>query len=79
MLLSKGEFITIDDFMCDTDAPVVVVDNSAKGIKEMEKDLILKTLKDVNGNKTKAAKILGVSVRTIRNKLNEYGKFFPDP
>ncbi|WP_235203271.1 sigma-54-dependent transcriptional regulator [Candidatus Magnetobacterium casense] len=80
VLLSKGEFITTDDFMCDTDAPVatMAVDNSAKGIKEMEKDLILKTLKDVSGNKTKAAKILGVSVRTIRNKLNEYGKFFPD-
>ncbi|MBF0537675.1 MAG: sigma-54-dependent Fis family transcriptional regulator [Nitrospirae bacterium] len=77
VLLSKGELIEIDDFMCDNnDAPLV--DNSSKGIKEMEKDLILKTLKDVNGNKTKAAKILGVSVRTIRNKLNEYGKFFPD-
>ncbi|MBF0343156.1 MAG: sigma-54-dependent Fis family transcriptional regulator [Nitrospirae bacterium] len=76
VLLSKGELISVDDFMCDNDTPVA--DNSSKGIKEMEKDLILKTLKDVNGNKTKAAKILGVSVRTIRNKLNEYGKYFPD-
>lgn len=45
-------------------------------IKDMEKELILQTLKDVEGNKTKAAKILGVSSRTIRNKLNEYGEKF---
>jgi two-component system response regulator FlrC len=43
----------------------------------MEKDLILQTLRDLNGNKTKAAKVLGVSVRTIRNKLNEYRQNFP--
>ncbi len=46
-------------------------------LSDMEKELIIKTLRDVNGNKTKAAKILGISVRTIRNKLNEYGKIFP--
>jgi len=43
----------------------------------MEMDLIMKTLEDTNGNKTKAAKLLGVSVRTIRNKLNGNGKIFP--
>ena len=48
-------------------------------IKDLEKDIILKTLKEVNGNKTQAARILGVSVRTIRNKLHEYGNFFPIP
>lgn len=42
-------------------------------IREMEKDLILRTLRRVNGNKSEAARILGVTVRTIRNKLNEYG------
>ncbi len=39
---------------------------------EVEKNLIFETLKGVNGNKTKASKILGISVRTMRNKLNEY-------
>jgi len=39
---------------------------------EMEKSLIFETLKEVNGNKTKASKILGISVRTMRNKLHEY-------
>ena len=41
-------------------------------ISEMEKELILKTLKSVDGNKTKTAEILGITVRTLRNKLNEY-------
>ncbi len=39
---------------------------------EAEKRLILKTLTKTNGNRTKAAEILGISIRTLRNKLNEY-------
>lgn len=46
-------------------------------LKDVEKELILQTLNGVGGNKTKAAKILGVSVRTIRNKLHEYGLEYP--
>lgn len=42
-------------------------------IYEMEKELIMQTLEEVNGNKTKAADSLGISIRTLRNKLNEYG------
>ncbi len=41
-------------------------------LREMEKDLIFRTLERENGNRTRASEILGVSVRTIRNKLNEY-------
>ncbi len=41
-------------------------------LKEMEKRLIFKTLEKAEGNRTKASEILGVSVRTIRNKLNGY-------
>ena len=40
-------------------------------IYEMEKELIMQTLEEVNGNKTKAADSLGISIRTLRNKLNE--------
>ncbi len=43
-------------------------------LKEVEKRLILKTLETVEGNRTRAAEILDVSVRTIRNKLNGYKK-----
>ena len=41
-------------------------------LKEIEKRLILETLEKVEGNRTRTAEILDVSVRTIRNKLNEY-------
>lgn len=41
-------------------------------IHDMEKELILQTLEETNGNKTKAADILGISIRTLRNKLTEY-------
>ncbi|SEM06965.1 two-component system, response regulator FlrC [Syntrophus gentianae] len=41
-------------------------------IWQMEKELIFSTLDKVKGNKTKAAEILGISVRTMRNKLQEY-------
>ncbi len=41
-------------------------------IGEMEKQLILKTLRSCDGNRTKAAEILDISVRTLRNKLKEY-------
>jgi two-component system response regulator FlrC len=41
-------------------------------LKEMEKDLIFRALEKTNGNRTYAAKILGISIRTLRNKLHEY-------
>lgn len=41
-------------------------------IPEMEKRLILKTLKKTRNNRTEAARLLGVSTRTLRNKLHQY-------
>ena len=41
-------------------------------VREMEKTLIFNTLESVNDNRTHAAKMLGISIRTLRNKLNEY-------
>ena len=39
---------------------------------EVERDLILETLKHCLGNRTHSANLLGISIRTLRNKLNEY-------
>lgn len=42
-------------------------------LEEAEKDLIRRTLASVNNNKTKAAEILGISLKTLHNKLHRYG------
>lgn len=41
-------------------------------LSEVERRLILQTLEHTENNRTKAAHILGISIRTLRNKLNEY-------
>jgi len=51
-------------------------------VAAMEKTLILDTLTHCLGNRTHAANILGISIRTLRNKLNEYadeGAAIPAP
>jgi DNA-binding NtrC family response regulator len=42
-------------------------------LHEIEKEHILRTLEHCNGNRTQAARQLDISIRTLRNKLNEYG------
>jgi DNA-binding NtrC family response regulator len=42
-------------------------------VADVEKDLIIKTLDHCLGNRTHAANILGISIRTLRNKLRQYG------
>jgi two-component system response regulator FlrC len=41
-------------------------------VEEVEKELIIDTLDYCLGNRTQAAQILGISIRTLRNKLNQY-------
>lgn len=43
-------------------------------LAEIEREAILRRLKQESGNRTRAAELLGISVRTLRNKLNEYKK-----
>ncbi|NIR48100.1 sigma-54-dependent Fis family transcriptional regulator [candidate division KSB1 bacterium] len=52
-----------------TDAEAVSV---GKTLHDIEKEVIFKTLKMTKNNKTKAAKILGISLKTMHNKLNKY-------
>jgi len=42
-------------------------------VEEAEKGLILRTLEHTKNNKTRAAEILGISLKTLHNKLKEYG------
>jgi DNA-binding NtrC family response regulator len=41
-------------------------------VGEIERELVLQTLAHCNGNRTRAARVLGVSVRTLRNKIRLY-------
>ena len=41
-------------------------------IADVERDMIINTLDHVLGNRTHAANILGISIRTLRNKLAQY-------
>lgn len=46
--------------------------HAGKTIAQMERELILQTMEHCYGNRTKAAETLGISIRTLRNKLKEY-------
>lgn len=48
--------------------------NVGTTVADMERQLILSTLDHCIGNRTHAAKILGISIRTLRNKLNQYSE-----
>ena len=65
-----------DDFQCAS--PAVSHEekmglSTGMTMREMEKRLICQTLADTGGNRTHAARSLGISLRTLRNKLNEFG------
>lgn len=49
-----------------------LVIRSGTTVQDMERALILETLRAKNNNRTEAAKLLGISIRTLRNKLNDY-------
>jgi two-component system response regulator FlrC len=84
VLLAETDMITPADLLMDDAADIPLADDdsgaefagaedfSAGSLKEMEQKMIFKTLDQTEGNRTHAAKILGISVRTLRNKLNEY-------
>jgi DNA-binding NtrC family response regulator len=45
---------------------------AVSSVREMEMKLILDALKSMNGNRTRAASVLGITSRTLRNKIKEY-------
>ncbi len=56
-----------------SDEPEGVKFHIGTTVEEAEKGLILRTLEHTRNNKTRAAEILGISLKTLHNKLKEYG------
>jgi two-component system response regulator FlrC len=72
VILCLEREIGAERIVLEENPPVAAAAAPGPSVMEMEKDLILSTLKRLNGNRTHTAKALGVSVRTIRNRLREY-------
>ena len=76
ILRCKGELIdTKDLFMNERNGETQEMKYTflpTVSLKEMEEKVIFHALDQTNGNRTHAADMLGISVRTLRNKLNEY-------
>lgn len=72
--LSTAPVIEPEDlFMAEPAAPADAAVQVGTTVREMERQLIQKTLENTGGNRTQAARLLGISLRTLRNKLNEFG------
>ena len=76
VVLSTGALLDVVDVpeqMQSTTAPLVDLSSSVT-LGENEKAQILAVLKEVGGNRTRAAQVLGISRRTLYRKLDEYAK-----
>jgi two-component system, NtrC family, response regulator HydG len=79
VIMARGEMITPMEFpenlkALDQEIREARIDIAAgRSLKEVEKEMILRTLEETGGNRTHAADILGISRRTLQLKLKEYG------
>jgi two-component system, response regulator FlrC len=74
ILLSKGEQISVQDLMLfDTDGQTKS-DLVGRTVQSVEKDLILSTVDHCYGDTANAANILGITLRALQTKLQEYEK-----
>lgn len=77
VLLCSGQTVRPEDLVLDEPDGMQTVGRenglcAGLTVREMEKRLIFKTLREVDDNRTHAAVLLGISIRTLRNKLREY-------
>ena len=79
VIMARGEMITPMEFPemlkeLDDELKATSVNlEPGRSLKEVEKEMILRTLEETGGNRTHAADILGISRRTLQMKLKEYG------
>jgi DNA-binding NtrC family response regulator len=78
VILSSGQFLEmkhLPPYLTETPAPAAPVGGMAltpgMTVEEAENRLIILTLDHSGGNKTRAAEILGISLKTLHNKLNK--------
>jgi len=78
-ILSEGHTIMpgdLPDQIRDPEHKIIVDDyDPTLTLHELEKRYILKALNYFEGNKTQAANALGITIKTLYNKLHEYGEF----
>ena len=84
VLLVPGEAVPRQGLAAQAAATAEALSRSFIGrtVADVERDLILQTLDHCLGNRTHASNILGISIRTLRNKLNQYsdeGHRIPPP
>jgi DNA-binding NtrC family response regulator len=77
VLLCKASELSLKDLLIEGSRHEKAAgsESNSKGgqtVWSMEKNLILSTLRELDENRTHAAERLGISIRTLRNKLNEY-------
>ncbi|MCB0341038.1 MAG: sigma-54-dependent Fis family transcriptional regulator [Pseudobdellovibrionaceae bacterium] len=75
VLLSSGAIISADEILIEGYEAMQEKNVQLKPgltVSEAERLLIMKTLEFTEQNRTRAAHMLGISIRTLRNKLNEY-------
>ncbi|MFQ5588257.1 MAG: sigma-54-dependent transcriptional regulator [Nitrospiria bacterium] len=80
LLLAEDGLITPDHLLFPETRPETTEQarTPITTVWEAERSLILDTLTQVSGNRTHAARMLGISIRTLRNKLREYHRLDPD-
>jgi len=72
VLLAEGKTVAPEHLIGDEAAPAGVATPVNRTLREAEWALITETLQRMNGNRTHAARHLGISLRTLRNKLREH-------
>lgn len=71
-IMAEDDVVNVPESIDDTIAPAMDGIHAGRSIAEVEKALIMATLEQVDGNKTEAATMLGVSLKTLYNRLKAY-------